>query len=178
MSKGTTPAICKCSGVLAPTQDASSQCAFASPLVTLLYFRSAATAALHRHAQCFELLVEKPTGDVDRCGMLERGFCFARMRSSKSGFFARNTRMSCFPFLSLQGSHARVRLQTRSSRDLLRGLMCSTSNGTLVFPQSAQCRPHFSSKYSSPPLFCQSSIFARPGCTGSKGCLTFHEGIS
>src|ERR1019366_199327 len=77
--------------------------------------------------------------DADAC---------ARMRFNTSGFFLRNTAISCVPFAVLHFSQARVRLLTRSLPPLARGTICSTCKGTFSFEQYAHVLPHFSKRYS------------------------------
>ena len=63
---------------------------------------------------------------------LSGAFACASKRASRSGWSARNTRISCVPLARLQGSQARHRLLTRSVPPLAFAWICSTCSGTPV----------------------------------------------
>jgi hypothetical protein len=62
-------------------------------------------------------------------------FAWARIVLSRSGFFARNTAISCVPLRVLHGSQAKQRLLTLSVPPLALACMCSTWRGISFFWQ-------------------------------------------
>src|ERR1019366_1109248 len=146
--KGTIPQVSSTSGVLFPTQAASSQCAFSRVRVTRLNFvkpplpHSTGRPNPFKHSKSFHLVAFTAVASFNGA------FACARMRFNTSGFFLRNTAISCVPLARLHFSQARVRLLTRSLPPLARGTICSICKGTFSFAQYAHVRPHFSRRYS------------------------------
>jgi hypothetical protein len=121
MSKGTTSLVLICSGVLLPTQEASSQWALGRSLMVRLYFvnppdphSTGKPNALSRSYNAYRVAL---TAEASLSGAL----ACDRIRFKTSGLVARNSWISRVPLAWLQASQARARLLTLFVPPLARG---------------------------------------------------------
>src|SRR5712692_5416480 len=126
MSNGTAPRTSMHSGVLVPTQAASSQCVLGSPRCVRLYLVSPPEPHSTGKPNAWSLSYKAKLVAFTAAASLSGAFACESRRVSRSGLCLRNSRLSRAPFFVLQGSHARHKLLIRLLPPLARGIICST----------------------------------------------------
>ena len=141
-SSGRTPSTPRCSGVLAPTHAASSQCVLGRPRVVRLNFVRPPEPALDRQAGRLEPAEQLPARGVDRRGVLERPLGLRQDRSPAAPGLRlqedldRAVALAGVARLARQGEIAR----RGRCRPCSCGTMCSIWSGTSVLSQYAHVR--------------------------------------
>src|SRR5205807_10243310 len=121
-----TPVVLSRSGVLLPTQAASTQWIFGSSLVLRLYFVSPPDPHSIGSPRDSSLRNNSQRVAFTAVASLSGALACAKIFLKRSGFFFKKSRMSFVPFARLHFSHATQRLLTLLSTYLALGTMCST----------------------------------------------------